>query len=461
MTISSTTNKAQYNGNGVTTSFSFPYIFFAPADLNVTLFDTVAGTNVIPAPVLNGAATYDYTVTGTLDPATGEYLSGGNVVFNTAPIATYRVTIQRVLNFTQLITLIDNNKFPAATVNGALDRLTIFVQQLNQAFSQALLTLDSDTAAIGRLPSSTVRANAFLAFDGSGNPYAALAVSSVAASTYMATTIFPLTSAAAVRTAIAATGLGDTNAWTGANSFAISPTVPTAAAGDNTLKAASTAYVDRKGFLATQIFTGNGTYTPTAGMRYCVAEGVGPGGGGGGTATAAGNQGSSGGGGGGGGYARVTLTAAQIGASKAVVIGAAGAAGASGNNAGSPGSADTTLGATLLVAKLGGGGGGHSGVSNVIATGGAGGVVGTGDVTIPGQPGSSTLAANLVPPTGSKGGDSFFGRGGNNTPTITAATGAAGTGFGGGGAGGTSFNAGGAAAGGAGTIGWMIITEYA
>jgi hypothetical protein len=221
VTISSTTNKAQYVGNGVTTSFSFPYIFFAQADLSVSLFDTSTGLAVSPAPVLNGGTTYDYAVTGIMDPATGEYLSGGSVVFNIAPPSNYRITIQRVLSFTQLIQLIDNNKFPAATVNGALDRLTIFAQQLNQAYAQALLTPDSDTTAIGRLPNSTARANAFLAFDGSGNPYAALAVGSApAASTYVINTIFPLTTPAAFRAALAAAGLADNNAFTGANSHA-------------------------------------------------------------------------------------------------------------------------------------------------------------------------------------------------------------------------------------------------
>ena len=98
--------------------------------------------------------------------------------------------------------------------------------------------------------------------------------------------------------------------------------------------------------VVSQVFTGSGTYTPTTGMSYCIIECVGGGGGGGG---AAGGSGSAqvGGSGGGGGYARKYATAADIGASKAVTIGAAGAAGTAGNNAGGNGG-DTSVGVLLF-----------------------------------------------------------------------------------------------------------------
>ncbi len=79
--------------------------------------------------------------------------------------------------------------------------------------------------------------------------------------------------------------------------------------------------------LGVQVFTGSGTYTPTAGMTKVIAEVQGAGGGtGGGPATASGafsgSPGASS-----GAYAKCLLTAAQIGASQAITIGAAGAAG--------------------------------------------------------------------------------------------------------------------------------------
>ncbi len=50
MTVSATYAPPQYQGNGATTSFAFPFQFFAPSDLVVNLFDTGANVNVTPQP---------------------------------------------------------------------------------------------------------------------------------------------------------------------------------------------------------------------------------------------------------------------------------------------------------------------------------------------------------------------------------------------------------------------------
>ncbi len=137
-----------------------------------------------------------------------------------------------------------------------------------------------------------------------------------------------------------------------------------------------------------QSFTGSGTYTPTAGMVYCEIHALGAGGGGGGV-DAVTSQSGAGGGGGAGGYSFAVKTAANIGASQTVTIGALGAGGTAGNNAGSNGS-DTSVG-SLVVAKGGTGGGGQvaSAVSQPGADGGAGGIAGTGDITLPGNAGGT------------------------------------------------------------------------
>jgi len=209
-----------------------------------------------------------------------------------------------------------------------------------------------------------------------------------------------------------------------------------------------------------QVFTGSGTYTPTSGMVYCLIEAVGGGGGGGGTATSTGGFYSGGAGGGSGGYSRLVSSAATIGASQTVTIGAAGSAGSAGNNAGGNGG-DTSVG-TLCIGKGGTGGGGNNGATGV--NGGAGGVAGTGDLTFPGQSGGpgplNGTAAGVLPRAG-EGAASYFGGGSPKQITNAAnLTGAAGTNYGSGGAGGISFNAGGAIAGGAGTAGLVIIQEF-
>jgi hypothetical protein len=116
-------------------------------------------------------------------------------------------------------------------------------------------------------------------------------------------------------------------------------------------------------------FTATGTYTPSPGMVSAIVECVGGGGGGGG---ALGNGTHSGGGGGSGGYSRVLLSAAEVGGTQAVQIGAGGAAGATGN--GSPGGV-TSFGA-LCIANGGMGGFGYDGTSQ-FGVAGPGAVAGT------------------------------------------------------------------------------------
>lgn len=207
-----------------------------------------------------------------------------------------------------------------------------------------------------------------------------------------------------------------------------------------------------------QTFTGNGTYTPTANMKYCIIECVGGGGGGGGSAISLPNFYTSGGGGGGGGYARLKASAATIGASKAVTVGAAGSAGSAGNNAGGSGG-DTSVG-VLCIGKGGSGGSGSSGSAN--ASGGAGGVAGTGDFTFPGQSGRVGPLEGTTSIVGSTsaGGASYFGYGATETTTAGTTTGGAGQNYGGGGGGGITVGSGTTVAGGAGAAGVVIITEY-
>lgn len=100
------------------------------------------------------------------------------------------------------------------------------------------------------------------------------------------------------------------------------------------------------------VFTASGTFTPDAKMVECDVTGWGGGGAGGGAILTGVGVLSGGTGGNGGAKAEVKLTAAQIGASQAVTIGAGGTGvnGAAGNAGG-----NTTLG-TLLSAKGGEGG---------------------------------------------------------------------------------------------------------
>jgi hypothetical protein len=206
-----------------------------------------------------------------------------------------------------------------------------------------------------------------------------------------------------------------------------------------------------------QVFSTSGTYTPTAGMSYCKIEVLGGGGAGGGTQATNSTSYAAGAGGGAGEYANGIFTAAAIGASKAVTIGAGGI-GVSANIGGSGGI--TSLG-TLITAHGGlGGSVGINGSSTNYGIGGNGGTGGTGgSVRTPGAPGIGCIyyfPNNYCFP--GLGASSQYGAGGNlpagelpGNPAL---------GFGSGGSGALALQSDGAMAGGNGSPGVVIITEY-
>lgn len=206
-----------------------------------------------------------------------------------------------------------------------------------------------------------------------------------------------------------------------------------------------------------QIFTASGTYTPSTGMLYGIIEDWGAGGGAGGVTGVASAYSASGGGGAGSKSIKY-FTAADIGASKPVTIGAGGAGG-TGSISGVAGG-DTSVG-SLCIAK-GGAGGSYSNGSAILPAGGSGGVAGTGDGPPgTGQPGGHGTYGpqSFYFPSGC-GGSTEIGGGGASVSTTTFANGLAGTGFGAVGSGAAVNNSGSALSGGAGTAGFVRITEF-
>lgn len=225
--------------------------------------------------------------------------------------------------------------------------------------------------------------------------------------------------------------------------------------------------------LTGQIFTASGafTYTPTSGMKYVIVELLGGGAGGGGVATTAGAQTSVSASGSGGGYVKFILTAAQVGASKTGSVGVGGAGGAAGNNAGTNGGNTTLATSSAWTASGGVGGAGGAAVVTAVsvpATTAGSNTTGTGTLLVnkPGNAseggGSFTAGTSVI--LAGKGADSFYGQGGNfgiiyPTGNVTnAGNGAVGFGAGGGAA--INYGTATQAAGGAGTTGIAIFTEF-
>lgn len=217
--------------------------------------------------------------------------------------------------------------------------------------------------------------------------------------------------------------------------------------------------IDGVRLVGVQVFTANGTYTPTLSTGSVVVEVQAGGGAGGGCAATGVGQVAAGGGGGAGGYAKTRLTAGFSGA--AVVVGAAGAAGAGvlGGNGGTSSFGGATVSAT-------GGTGGAVGTAASSATvqagalGGAGGVGSGGTLAnAAGEPGDWGFYCTT--PASGQGGASQFGAGGKAViSAISAGNPAVSAGSGGSG-GCLTASSGTAATGGAGAAGRVTVWEYA
>lgn len=133
MTISSTTNREAYSGNGSTTVFSFPYYFLANADLKVYLRDETLGTETLQV------ITTNYTVTG------AGVLAGGSVTMLVAPPTGYSLVIYRDTAPTQGLDLRENDSLPAEEVEKALDRLTMVTQRLADRVGRVIGLTDAFT----------------------------------------------------------------------------------------------------------------------------------------------------------------------------------------------------------------------------------------------------------------------------------------------------------------------------
>lgn len=164
MTISTTTSKVGYNGNGVTTAFSVPFLFLANADLTVVLLSSAGVETTL-------TLSTHYTVTGAGND------SGGTLTMVTPPAIGERLTILREVALTQETDYISGDPFPAETHERALDRLTMIDQQQEEVLSRAM-TLPVSDAASAALPTKAMRAGKYLAFDVDGNAVAVSGTSS-------------------------------------------------------------------------------------------------------------------------------------------------------------------------------------------------------------------------------------------------------------------------------------------
>ena len=394
---------------------------------------TVSGTGdaLVANPLSQFAATTSSQLAGVISDETGT----GALVFGTAPTIT-GANITGVPISTGISGLGTGVATALATPSSANLRSAVTDEVGTGSLMFGLVsTMTDDLACTG---SQVVRRNAGdTAFEcatvsGTGDMVAANNLSDVANTA----TAFSNIKQAATDTATGVVELATTTeATTGTDTVrAVTP------AGLAAAISASASHVN------IQTFTASGTYTPTAGLDHAVVVCTG-GGGGGGAGT---NNPGAGNGGSGAGTAIEEYSAATIGASQTVTIGAGGAGSSSG--VGSDGS-DTTFGALMTATK------GVGGSANANSTPTAGGIPTGGDVNITGGDGGSgaTVTGWAL---GGIGGGTYWGPGGAPAfTTSSGVTGGNGNAYGSGGAGGAT-NVTGNGTGGDGKSGICVITEY-
>ena len=157
MTVSSSTNRASYSGNGSLTTFAYGFKVFDQDDLTVILRAS-NGTETVQT------ITTHYTVTGVGD------VGGGNVVFGTAPASGVTVVILREMDLEQGLDLVPNDPFPAQSLEDSLDKLTFMVQQHDEQLGRAIKASRTNVITGSEFVISAAdRANKVFAFDSSGD----------------------------------------------------------------------------------------------------------------------------------------------------------------------------------------------------------------------------------------------------------------------------------------------------
>ena len=157
MTVSSSTNRASYSGNGSLTTFAYGFKIFDQGDLTVIL-RAANGTETVQT------ITTHYTVTGVGSA------SGGNVVFGSAPASGVTVVILREMDLDQGLDLVPNDPFPAQSLENSLDKLTFMVQQHNEELGRTIKASRTNVITGAEFTiSASDRANKVFAFDSSGN----------------------------------------------------------------------------------------------------------------------------------------------------------------------------------------------------------------------------------------------------------------------------------------------------
>ena len=159
MTISTTTIKNSYSGDGSQDTFAYTFKISADADMQVIIRASTGSETV-------KTLTTHYTVTG------AGVATGGNVVFTSGniPADTETVVLRRKTTQTQTLDLVENDPFTADSVEGAFDKNLAAIQELQEQVDRSFKVSRTNTISSSEFTdSATSSASKTLGFDSSGD----------------------------------------------------------------------------------------------------------------------------------------------------------------------------------------------------------------------------------------------------------------------------------------------------
>jgi len=157
MTLTTTTQKLIYTGNGSLTEFAYTWLINTNTDLKVYLRTIATGAETLQT------LTTHYSVSGVGSAG------GGNVTFVSAPADTLQIVIVRAVPLTQDTDYVSNDSFPAETHEAALDTLMMAVQDQAEVLDRSIKLSPTNVMTSTEFTQSAAdRASKVLAFDSSG-----------------------------------------------------------------------------------------------------------------------------------------------------------------------------------------------------------------------------------------------------------------------------------------------------
>ena len=201
MTISSTTTKNTYSGNGSTTAFAYGFKIFASSDIKVYIRSS-AGVETLKS---EGSGSANYGISGV-----GE-TSGGTVTFVTAPASGETVVLIRDTSQVQSTDYVENDPFSAADHENALDRLTMIGQEMQEEMDRSFKISKTSTITTPEFTDdAATRASKLLGFSADGNTLEATTgrVNTVSVSNVATSSGAPGTATASFNTTSGALALG-------------------------------------------------------------------------------------------------------------------------------------------------------------------------------------------------------------------------------------------------------------